>query len=167
MSSTVCIGRIFKSRGVKGEVLVLPLTSSPKRFEDISRVYIKLDEEVKEFTIDYFRPYGRTVILKFHGIDSPEDAKRLHGRELMIPEAESPPPPEGVYYYYQILGLQGYTTEGRFIGSVTDIIETGSNDVYVVRNGEREYLIPAIRDIVKEIDIKNRRMIVSPAAEGF
>ncbi len=162
MSSLVSIGRIVKSRGVKGEFIVLPLTFSPERFDDISRVHIKLDDEIKEFSIEYSRPYGRTVIMKLRGINSPEDAAALRGGQLMVPEEESPPLPAGVYYYYQIIGLKVFTVDGAYIGRVTDIIETGSNDVYVVREGEKEYLIPVIKDVIRDIDIRNRRIIISP-----
>jgi len=82
----------------------------------------------------------------------------------MVPEEESPPLPEDVYYYYQIIGLKVFTVDGVYIGGVSDIIETGSNDVYVVRDEEKEYLIPAIRDVIKDIDIGNRRIIISPEA---
>jgi len=121
-------------------------------------------DEIKEFTIEYSKPYGRTVIMKLRGINSPEDAATLRGGQLMVPEEESPPLPDGVYYYYQIIGLKVFTVDGVYIGEVTDIIETGSNDVYVVRDGEKEYLIPVIRDVIREIDIRKRRIIISPEA---
>ncbi|HEC98549.1 MAG TPA: 16S rRNA processing protein RimM [Nitrospirae bacterium] len=164
MSSLVSIGRIVKSRGVKGEFIVLPLTFSPERFDDVSRVHIKLDDEIKEFTLEYSKPYGRTIIMKLLEINSPEEATSLRGGQLMVPEEESPPLPEDVYYYYQIIGLKVFTVDGVYIGGVSDIIETGSNDVYVVRDEEKEYLIPAIRDVIKDIDIGNRRIIISPEA---
>ncbi len=164
MSSLVSIGRIVKSRGVKGEFIVLPLTFSLERFDDVSRVYIRLGDETREFTLEYSKPYGRTIIMKLLEINSPEDARRLQGRDLMVPEEESPPLPEGVYYYYQIIGLKVFTVDGEYIGRVTDIIETGSNDVYVVRDGDKEYLIPAVRDVIRDIDLQNRRIIISPEA---
>ena len=162
MSSLVSIGRIVKSRGVKGEFIVQPLTFSLERFDGVARVYIRVDDEIREFTIEYSRPYGHSIIIKLRGINSPEDAATLRGGQLMVPEEESPPLPEGVYYYYQIIGLKVFTVDGVYIGEVTDIIETGSNDVYVVGNGEKEYLIPAIRDVIREIDIGKRRIIIFP-----
>ncbi len=164
MSSLVSIGRIVKSRGVKGEFIVLPLTFSLERFDDVSRVCIKLDDEIREFTIEYSKPYGRTIIMKLREINSPEDAAALRGGHLVVPEEESPPLPDGVYYYYQIIGLKVFTVDGVYIGRVTDIIETGSNDVYVVRDEGKEYLIPAIRDVIREIDIRNKKIIISPEA---
>ncbi|NOZ25825.1 MAG: 16S rRNA processing protein RimM [Nitrospirae bacterium] len=164
MSSLVSIGRVVKSRGVKGEFVVAPLTFSLKRYDDVSRVYIRIGDETREFTLEYYRPYGRMVIVKLSEINSPEDARLLKGRHLMVPEEESPPLPEGVYYYYQIIGMDVFTTDGAFIGRVTDIIETGSNDVYVVRDGDREYLIPAVRDVIKEIDTEKKRIVITPEA---
>ncbi len=166
MSSFVTVGRIIKARGVRGEFKVLPLTYSLERFDDISRVYVKVGDELREFSIEYTRCEGRLVVMKFPGIDAPEDVKPLLGRHLLIPEGESPPLPEGVYYYYQIVGLEVYTVEGACLGRVTDIIETGSNEVYVVREGKKEYLIPAIRGVIREIDIEGKRIVIYPV-EGL
>ncbi len=158
----VTIGKVLKPRGTAGEVTVMPLTSSLERFSRVCRVYIELDAGRKELRVERSRPSGKAVIVKFHGIDSPEDAERLRGRELMIPEEESPPLPEGVYYHYQIIGARVYTEGGAFIGTVKEIIETGSNDVYVVVKEGKEHLIPAIRDVIKEIDTDRRRIVIHP-----
>ena len=162
MSSLVSIGRIVKPRGVKGEFLVAPLTFSVERFDSVARVFIEVDGGTREFTIEHYRPYGSMVIVKLSEINTPEDARLLKGRHLMVPEEESPPLPEGVYYYYQIIGMDVFTVDGAFVGRVTDIIETGSNDVYVVRDGDREHLIPAVRDVIREIDTARKRIVISP-----
>jgi 16S rRNA processing protein RimM len=162
MGVHVVIGRILSSHGLKGEVNIRPLTFSPDRFDDLSRLFIKQNGEIRVLNIEYYRLRGRTAVLKFREINSREDAIALGGLDLLVPEEESPPLPEGVYYYYQIKGLDVYTLDGSYLGKVIDIIETGSNDVYVVKGGEKEFLIPAIEDIINEIDLKSRRIIITP-----
>ncbi len=155
----VVVGKILGSRGVKGEAKVLPLTYSTRRFDELTEVYVSEGEGYRRLIIDNSRVSGRYVIIKFRELSTPEDVKKLKGKELLIKEEQSPPLPEGVYYHYQIMGLEVFTEQGELIGRVTNIIETGSNDVYVV-TGEREVLIPAIDEVVKEIDLENKRMII-------
>lgn len=162
MSSYVTIGRILKQTGLKGELKILPLTFYPDRFYQLSRVHIRLEEGMREFDIENFRSSGGSSVLKLNGINSREDAEMLPGRELMIPEGESPELPEDTYYYYQLIGLNVYTDDGKYLGDVTDIIETGGNDVYVVQGNGQEYLLPAIRDVVKDVNIESKRIIITP-----
>lgn len=179
MSSLIVIGRVLSPHGLKGEVKVLPLTSTVERFKTISMVMLKSEKWTKELSVSGHRASGRLVILKFTEINTREDAGTLKGAELMVPEGESPELPDGTYYYHQIIGLDVYTTEGARIGRVSDIIETGSNDVYVIertedtgqragiRNQEPEILIPAIDDVIKMIDLKNNWIIILPLEEIF
>ncbi|RMG73627.1 MAG: 16S rRNA processing protein RimM [Nitrospirae bacterium] len=157
----VVIGKILSSWGIKGEAKVLPLTFSNERFAEIESVYFYEGQDFKRLTIEHFRVSGKYVILKFRELSTPEEVTRLKGKELFIEKEKSPPLPEGVYYHYQILGLKVYTEQGLYLGEITNIIETGSNDVYVV-TGEREVLIPAIDEVVKEIDLKKKRMTIHP-----
>ncbi len=161
----VVIGRILGPKGIRGEVKVLPLTFSIKRFEQVRRVYTELKGQRASLPIEYVKPYREMVLLKFSGIDDRTTAESLRGKDLKIPIEESPPPPEGSYYHYQIIGLRVYTVEGRYIGRVEEIIETGANDVLVVRN-EIEYLVPAVDKFIKEIDLDSGRLIVDPV-EGL
>lgn len=161
----VVVGKIISSYGVRGEAKVLPLTYSNERFAQLEEVFVSEPGGYRTLTIEGYRTSGRYVIIKFQEITSREEVKRLQGRELLIREEQSPPLPEGVYYHYQILGLDVYFTDGTYIGRVTNIIETGSNDVYVV-TGEREVLVPAIQEVIKEIDLKEKRMIINPV-EGL
>jgi 16S rRNA processing protein RimM len=88
------------------------------------------------------------------------DAASRYENSLLSVERGSVPLEDGEFFYDQIIGLSAFTTEGALIGQVVDIFETGSNDVYVVRQDAKEYLIPAIKDVVKEIDLGNKRIII-------
>jgi 16S rRNA processing protein RimM len=100
------------------------------------------------------------AILKLAGVDSREDAERLRGQILCVAEADAVQLPGGTYFWHQIVGLRVHSDEGEDLGLVAEIIPTGGNDVYVVRDGGREILLPAIKDVVREIDLAGGIMTV-------
>ena len=155
--SHIAIGKVRRPYGVRGEVKVEFLTDFPERFKDLKAVYI----DWEPYTIERYRFVADGILLKFAGIDTPEDAAFLRNRLIEIPVSEAVPLPPDTYYYFQILGLKVVTTAGEVLGEVVDIIVTGANDVYVVRSaGGREILLPAIEDVVKEVDLESNRLVV-------
>ena len=104
---------------------------------------------------------GNQIILRFQGLDSEDSVKELVGEELTVPETAVPSLPEGEYFHYQIVGLQVLTEEGENLGSVSEILETGSNDVYVTSGDSGELLIPALADVIREIRLSDGVMVVS------
>lgn len=112
------------------------------------------------------------MILKFAGVDSLSESEKLRDYEIMIPREEALPLGENEYYHQDLYGLEVFTVSGELLGELADIIETGANDVYVVKNNNtnnkinnkirKEFLIPAIKDCVKSIDLENKKMIVEP-----
>jgi 16S rRNA processing protein RimM len=99
-------------------------------------------------------------VVKLATIDSVEDAEKLRGQDLTIPRSELYPLPQGQYYTFQIIGLKVVTTEGELLGHITEIMTTGSNDVYIVEGKRGEILIPAIEDVVKSIDLKKGKVVI-------
>lgn len=161
MPANIIVGRILSSWGVRGEVKILPLTYSTDRFSEVSEVVVLINGEKKTLTIEDYRVHGRFVIIKFSEINSPEEARLYRGLDILIPDKQSPPLPDGVYYHYQIIGLHVYTNNNRYLGQIHSIIETCGNDVYVVK-GDKEYLIPATEEFIKEIDLEKKTMIIEP-----
>ncbi|GBE00032.1 ribosome maturation factor RimM [bacterium BMS3Abin07] len=158
----VTIGKIAKPKGVGSQLRVLPLTYDPKRFLDLSYILIEKDGKLTKKTIENTELSGKYIYLECKEIKSNEECRLYTGCEIRIPESESPEPPEGSYYHYQIIGLEVYTDAGRYLGKVNNILETGSNDVYSVVDNDREVLIPAIEDVIMEIDIKGNRIVIHP-----
>ncbi len=153
----IAIGKVRRPYGVRGEVKVQLLTDFPERFKDLQTVYI----DGEPFTIERRRFVADGILLKFAGIDTPEGAAFLRNRLIEIPVSEAVPLPPDTYYFFQILGLEVVTTAGEVLGQVVDIIVTGANDVYVVRSaGGREILLPAIEDVIKEVDLEANRLLV-------
>jgi 16S rRNA processing protein RimM len=105
---------------------------------------------------------GKYAILAFYGISTPENAAEYRGALLETDRSILQELPEAEYFHEQIIGLTAFTTDGNIIGIVSGIFETGSNDVYVVSGNEKEYLIPAIRDVILEINLNENKMVIQP-----
>ncbi len=156
--SHLLIGRILAPHGVKGEVQAEILTDFPQRFGSLKTVY--LGEEFDYVVVEGHRFHKNRVVLKLAGFKDRNEARTLRGKLIYIPVEEAMPLKEDEYYLYQILGSEVWTTEDKFLGCVDEILFTGGNDVYVVRDGDQEVLIPAISDVVKEVDISEGRLTV-------
>ena len=149
------MGRIIGAHGVRGELKVEPLSDFPERFEAGSRLW--LDGE--PYMVDRGRVQRRIVVLKLQGIETRNQAESLHGKTLMAPEATRIEEPD-VYYLHDILGAKVEDSGGEALGELVEVLSTGSNDVYVVRGPRGELLLPALDDVVLEVDVKARRITV-------
>jgi len=152
------IGRVIRPWGVRGEVKVEIITDFPERFALLRRVY--LGPEAVPVIVEGFRLHQAAAILKLRGYHDRAAAEELRGQLVQIPIEEAMPLAEDEYYEHQLVGLAVWTARGEFLGTVEEIIFTGSNDVYVVRSQGKELLIPAIEDVVLEINLARGRMVV-------
>ena len=152
------VGRIVAPWGVRGEVKVTLETDFPERFEQLERVY--LGEKATSFVLERSRLHKGHALLKLGGCDDRDAAEKLRGQLVQIPIEEAMPLGEDEYYVYQIVGLDVWTTEGEHLGRVSEVLFTGANDVYVVRGEKGEILIPAVEDVVLEIDLAGGRLTV-------
>ncbi len=158
----ISVGEIIKAQGIRGEVKVIPHTDNPIRFGKIRRVFLKGNTGWRELTIESYRKFNEYVLIKFLGIDDLKAADSLGRGLMMIPRSERPNLSNGRYYYDQIEGLKVFTTEGKYLGAIVRILETGANDVYIVEDGTKEILIPALKSVIKEIDLEQTKMYVEP-----
>ena len=154
--SPITVARIIKPFGLRGRVVIESLTDFPDRFAPGS--ILLLDDQPFEITAS--RPQKHRWVLKFKGVDSPEDAETLRGALLQVPESQLHPLPEGQFYRFQIIGLLAVTRDGRELGPVKDVLETPANDVYLIQTPNGELLVPALSDFVVEIDLQAGRMVV-------
>lgn len=157
----VVVGTVVGPHGVRGEVKVLPATDRPGRLGELESVTLSLrgGRQVLARVVNY-RPYeGKGVdLLTFEGYANRTTAATLTGAHLLVKPEESPPLSEGEYYEWQLIGLRAITTDGRDLGVVEEILRTGANDVYVTS----ECLLPATAEVIKEIDLQARRIVVEP-----
>jgi len=149
---------VVKSHGLSGEFKVEPLTDEPGRFLRLREAIIA--GEVRRVLGARFA--NAQVLLSIEGVATVEEARLLNGEYISVPSEQAQPLEEGSYYHYQIIGLEVVTTGGEPIGVVAEVYPLPANDVYVVRGGRGEVLIPAAREIVKEIDLPASRMVVEP-----
>lgn len=157
----VTIGKAIKTFGVKGEVKIEPMTDFPERFKNLHRVYL-VSPAGKEIAceVQSARNAGGSIFLLFAGYDSPEKAKALNGWFIKIPETEAVTLPEGSCYWFELIGMEVVSESGETIGSIVDIFQTGSNDVYVLKKGRKEIYIPATKEVIRQVDKKSRRMTI-------
>lgn len=155
------VGQISKPHGIKGEVKVFPLTDDIKRFKKLD--YVIINDE--EFKIESCKLQNDRVILKFDKINSIEEAIRYKNVELKIRREDAVKLPEDHYYIADLLECEVYDTEATYLGKMFDVIETGSNDVYWIKNEDKELLIPAIGSVVKKVDIQNSKITILPVKE--
>ena len=158
----VTIGQIIAPWGNKGELKVEVVTDFPHRFSPPSMVYVNQ----QPVTIISTRWHKGKAIIRLDTTVSAEDAQRLRGQPIEIHHSQLEPLLEGQYYHFQVIGLEVWTTQGEFLGNVTDIISAKSNDNYVVSGADGEIIIPTIEDVIKSIDLDKGRITIE-AIEGL
>ncbi|MDD6283555.1 MAG: ribosome maturation factor RimM [Oribacterium sp.] len=154
MQKKLTVGKIVTTHGLKGEVKVYPTTEDPDRFLDLSRVWLDLGVSgYKELEVEYVRFQKNMVLVKFKGLDRIEDVQSFRDHMLLVDREDAIPLKEGEYFVGDVIGLTVITDEDVTLGTVSDIMETGANNVFIVKDDTgREYLIPHSPNIVKEIN---------------
>ena len=153
------IGQIVAPHGVRGDVRIYPDTDFPERFLHMKYAYI----DGRRYEVKTARFHKHVVLMKFAGVDDRNAAELLVHKELQVPREDLMPLKEGQYYVFDIIGIDVYDLEGRLLGKVTDVLKTGSNDVYVVNDDAgNELLLAVIPDVIRSVDIKAKKMVVNP-----
>ena len=155
------IGQIVNTFGIKGMVKVKPFTDDIRRFDELKIVYVEKNNNQIEYEIEEVKYHKDMVLIKFKGIDKVEQAEMLRNSYLTVSRESVEKLEEGRYYIVDLLGLEVYTDEQILLGTLEDIFNTGSNDIYVVKDKQgKQILLPAIQDVIKQIDIENKKIIV-------
>jgi len=158
----VQIGHIIRPHGVAGLLKIVSYAQSKETFLKAGSVYIaKANREFDEHTVVSLSERGSRYLLKLSGVDSLQTAQELRGAEIWIGKESLEEKQEGDFYHRELLGLGVYLDTGRYLGVLKGIFPTGSNDVYVVEGQRKEYLIPAIYEVVKEVHVSEGRMVIS------
>lgn len=152
----VAVGQVVGPHGVTGEVKVIPSVDHPDRFR-VGRSFYTMEDRL---IIEGIRWQKNMALVKLSGVNDRDTAEAMRWQYLQAPEGDFTPLEEGRYYHFQLIGLGVRTTDGTPIGKLTRIMTTGANDVYVVYGMLGEILIPAIDDVVKEIDLEAGVMVV-------
>ncbi|MGE5629386.1 MAG: ribosome maturation factor RimM [Solirubrobacterales bacterium] len=157
MKQFLAVGQIINTHGLKGELKVYPLTDDIKRFRKLDKVLI----DGVERNIVWCKLQADTVILKIEGVDTLEDAHKLRNKYLEIDRKNAVELPENTFFVADLIGCSVFDSNNNFLGNIFDVIKTGSNDVYWIKEG-KELLIPALKDIVELVDIENKKIVIKP-----
>lgn len=156
------IGIITRFQGNKGEVRVKATTDIPERFLDLDIVYLKRGEELKELEIEYIRFHKQFVIIKFFDVNSIDEAEKLKNYQVLIDESEKYLLPEDNFYVSDLIDCEVYLESGRHLGTLIDVVDTSGTDIFLVQGQDKKYMLPASREMILEIDLENKKIIVDP-----
>lgn len=157
----ITYGKITKRHGLSGEVKVLPFSRDFNSLNNLKQVYIKLNNKAVEFKIIHKKFQKNTAIVKFEGINSPEDADKLVNCELLVEKSHLAELEENEYYWFQLIGLEVFTEKNKYVGKVMDIIDNGAQEILVVEAGKNEVLIPFVEKFVIETNINKSKIVVN------
>jgi len=159
MAELITVGQIVAPHGVRGDVRIYPITDFPERFLHMKSGYI----DGKKYAISHARFHKHVILLKFLGIDDRDAAEALKGKDIQVSRDELVSLKAGQHYIFDIIGISVYDLQDHLLGTVTEVLKTGSNDVYVVKAADgSEILLAAIHDVIRSVDIEQKKMVVDP-----
>ena len=153
----LAVGRVARAHGVRGEVAVLNLSEVAERYAPGAAVRL---EDGRSLTVERSRPHGHRLLVKFEEVPDRTAAEALRGEVLLVPAEESPDPPDGAYWVHQLVGVDVVTEAGRGLGRISDVLHNPANDIWVVDAPEGEILVPAVAEMVADVDLAGRRVTV-------
>ena len=161
MEDLLQVGAITQTHGVRGEVKVFPTTDDVKRFKKLKEVILDTGKEKMTLEIEGVKFFKQFVILKFKGFDNINDIERYKGKNLYVTRENAVKLKRDEYFIADLIGLEVYNEDDQHLGMLTNVIETGANDVYEVKFEDgREVLFPAIKQCILDVDMENRKMKV-------
>lgn len=163
--SLLLIGRVVKTQGIKGEIRIYSTSGEKSLISPGVVLYLKDKEgQIRSLTVKSLRYHKGIIILAFQEVRGLGEAEKLVGSRVYLTKDILPALAPDEFYWFQLFGLKVFTEKGTYLGIIRGIMPTGSNDVFVVRQDREEYLIPAIAEVVKEVDLRAKIMIIRPMA---
>ena len=154
------IGHISNTHGLKGEMKVRPFTEDKKRYEELKKILINIKDEYKEYEIESVRYQKDIVLLKLKGVDDIDAAERLKNHYISIAREDAKNLQNNEYFIADLIGSEVFENE-ELIGILDDVFTAGASDVYVIkRKGKKDLLLPALKSIIKNVDVENKRIDV-------
>lgn len=160
MDDMLQVGAVTSTHGLQGEVKVFPTTDDPGRYNDLKEVWLDTGKEKKKLEVERVRYFKQFVIVKFKGIDRIEDVERYVKKSLYVTRDHAVKLKKDEYFIADLIGLKVTDEDGNSLGTLSDVLSTGANDVYVVTEGEKEILIPAIKQCILQVNVEEGFMKV-------
>lgn len=159
MKDYVKIGKIVNTHGVKGYVTCISLSDNIERFDELEYVYTEKDDRKRKIKEVFYKK--GTVCMSLEGIDDMTSAEIFKNTYISILEGQLKELPEDTYYLFDLEGMKVFSTEGAYLGEISEIYQPGANDVYEIKNGDKTFLIPAVKEVVKDVNMKERKIIIN------
>lgn len=155
------VGVISNTHGIRGEVKVYPTTDDINRFDDLKEVLVDTGKEYVPLKVQSVRYFKNMAIVKFKGIDNINDIEKYKGRDLLVTRENAVPLEENEYYIADLIDMEVYDEEDNKLGVLFDVMQTGANDVYVIKleNG-KELLLPNIDECILEVNVEEKKIKV-------
>jgi 16S rRNA processing protein RimM len=162
LEELLIIGEVIRPHGLAGLMRIRSYAESEETFTTAGAVYLRTrTADIHEYPVEAVRPQKKVYLLKLAGIDSIEAAEGFRDAEILIRRDALRREHEDEFFWYELIGLSVYLRSGDFLGTIEEVLPTGSHDIYVVREGTKEFLIPAVHAVVEEVDLDNRKMIIT------
>jgi len=154
------VGQVLKPQGIKGELKVISISPNPDRFKTLKKIFIK-KENLTSYSIESVRISDKFVFLKLFGINNRDDSENLRGCDILIDKSDLIDLLPDEYFIHDLIGCQVVTEEGLNLGDICEVSQYSGNDVYVVKNDVgKELLLPATKEVIKQVDIKNKKIFI-------
>lgn len=161
-SDLLLVGKVIRPHGLKGLLRIKAYAGSEASFLEAETVLFKtVSGEICKFTVTSITPHKNIFLMDVEEITSGDEAEAYRGAEILV-QKETLTREDDAFFWYELLGLNVYLNTGECLGSISQILTTGSNDIYVVKKGETEIYVPAVHEVVTEIDLENGKMTISP-----
>jgi 16S rRNA processing protein RimM len=156
------MGKVVRPHGIEGALRIKSYAQSEDSFLNAGTVFLRSSSgETREYAVASVRPHKNTFLIKLEGLNTLEEAEKYREATILIKRDSLPREEDDEYFWHDLIGLEVYLRGGEYVGTLKHIIPTGSHDIYVVQEGRSEVLIPAIHEVVREIDLVNNKMIIS------
>ncbi|HCX62510.1 ribosome maturation factor RimM [Sedimentibacter sp.] len=159
MNDYIKVGKIVNTHGVKGYLKCLPLTDDMERFEELKYVYTEKDNTKRKLKDVWYR--NNMVYILLENINDMSTAETFRDSYISILEDQLRELPEDSYYLFDLVEMEVYSDDGEYLGKIKEIYQTGANDVYEITNKNKSFLIPAVKEVVKKVDVENKKMVIN------
>jgi len=154
---------VLRPHGLRGQLKILAYARSEATFLNANSVFLRQqDGKLRKFSLVSSRPSKSSFIVQLEDISSLTDAETYRNADILIRKDALPRKEDGEYFWYELMGLDVFLESGEYLGPISDIMATGSNDIYVIKRGDSEILIPGTHEVIKHIDLQQGKMLVHP-----